>query len=1165
MNHLCTKWPVLQKLWVSKTFLSMRLTVYVFILTVFQGYALNGYAQVTKLNLNLENSTIREILLEIENISEFRFLYNSKMVNVGETVSVEFKELTIDKALTRLFKGTDIDYRIVDRQVVLFSKSESANESFGLQQQRTVSGTVTDNGGQPLPGVTVVIKGTTQGTVTGSNGKYELSGVPDDATLVFSFIGMRTKEAVIGDNPVINVSMEIESVGLEEVVAIGYGVKERRTLTSSVSSVDVNEAVKQPSSSIAQSLAGRSAGLNVNLESAQVGGAVELQIRGSATGRSPLIVIDGMPTSDFQGAQGGRFLTGNVDAVLSTLNPQDIESIDILKDASATSIYGSKAAGGVILITTKKGKAIENLEGSFDVNFSALTGIQNYYNVPEMFDAITYMTEFNKVQYEWWLYDSRSDIYSNIPKPGGWIAPEPYSVSYNEEDINKFRNGERKSTDWIKEITRQGIIHDYDFSVTGNHKNTRFYTSFSAFDQKGIIKNNNLSKYTGRINVEQNFGEMLTGGINVTYSQQNVDNVAIGGEGQQAESAGIFLGALTFMPTVPVYTDEGKFSLNDREPNVPNPVSHLAADNTTQIERFLNTAFLNYRITPEFSVRGQAGVDRNQSRLYAYIPTTHIYGASVGGRADRSERINTNYQLQLLLNYVKTFGDNRHSISSTLGTEYMKFNREGTSTTATGFPFDGIKWYNLNLGANRPVVGSFGGSSELISYFLRSSYSFDNRFFLTANFRIDGSSNFAPGDQYAFFPGISAGWDVSQESFMKNAWLSQLKLRAGYGETGNDKIDPAFTDWYAAGYNTMWGNTIISGVGIEGLGNPDLTWEKQTEVNAGIDFGFFKNRVNGSIDVFNRKISRILGNRNIGSWNPVSSVKYNLDAIKQTYGTELTLNSRNVKSADFSWESLVTFTYYRDRWLKRDPSYVLEINESPQQFFNELWYYKSDGLVPTGSDDPLNLIPGTVRILDVNSYLLDEEGNRVMDENNKPMYSGEPDGKIDAADLVKIGVNTPFTIGFNNSFQYKQFDFSVYAYGVFNQWMEDLVKTQMGAPGLSRLIGRGMNMETSALNRWTPENQDASEVSSLQGKASEFRALGGWGDYYLQDAWFIRLQNITLGYTVSKGRLKKLRLFGTVTNAFVFTPYTGMDPETDTYLGSYPPQRTISFGVQLGL
>jgi TonB-linked SusC/RagA family outer membrane protein len=1157
-NELTDEWDFS---YLTKTFKIMRITLFLMLALILQTFANEAYSQKTKLSLDYTNTRLEVVLDEIEDLTEFFFLANEKLVDLNRSISLSAKNKKIDEILDELFAGTDVVYTITDRKIILAPSFLSE----GQQQQRTVSGTVTDETGQPLPGATVVIKGTTQGTVTNADGNYTLTNIPEDATLVFSFVGMRTQEVQIEGRTTFTVVMEEETIGIDEVVAIGYGVQKRRSVTSSISSVDVADAVKTTSStSIAQNLSGRAAGLTTNLMSAQPGGYVDLQIRGEATGRSPLIVIDGMPTSDFSPSTVGRFGSGRIDGVLSSLNPNDIESIDILKDASATSIYGSKAAGGVILITTKTGKA--GKKDYFTVNATASAGVQKYFNLPEMLSPVEYMQETNRVLYENFLYDSRQSVYANVPKPANWKQPSPYLPYYSDAEINKFMSGEKSGTDWLDVITRTGLVQDYNLSVNGNQNNANYLISFSAFDQKGIIRNNDLAKYTGRVNFEQKFGEKISAGVKVNFSQINLANVAVQEEGRKFENAGIILAALQFDPTLPVYDENGNFHPNVRSSIFHNPASILEMDNETRMERFMSTVHLNYKILPELSVRLQTGFDRNQSENYAYNPTSTISGKSTEGKADRSSNEKTNHQIQFLINYIKTFSEN-HNFSGSLGSEYMKYASEMLGVSAANFPYDGALWWNLNLGADRPSVSSYGSTSELLSYFLRLSYDYDFKYFLTANFRVDGSSKFAPDNQYAFFPGISIGWDLAQESFMISSIINQMKLRAGFGITGNDDIGTAFTDWYAPGANTMWGSNIISGVRLAGLGNPNLTWEKQKDLNFGLDFGFFKNRIFGSVDFFNREISRVLGNKDLVSFNPVTSINYNLDAKKQTYGTELTLNSRNIQSPDFSWNSTITFTYYRDRWFKRDPSYTLGINEKEKQFFGELWRYKSDGLVPLDTSDPLNIIPGTVKILDLDGYLRDSIGDRILDENGKAQYSGQPDGIIDAADLALIGVNQPFTIGFSNVLNFKRFDLTVFTYGMFNRWKTNNTKTFLGGGTAQSIVRTSVNLQRDVLERWNSDYKEGNAPSSSQ----SFTAYGT-GDFFLENAWFVRVRNITLGYTLpefnlQKANLKQLRIFCDITNPFLFTPYSGTDPETDGFganePGAYPNQRTYMFGIEL--
>ena len=1142
----------------KQTIRVMKLTLFLSILTIFQLRATETYSQLTKLTLKLEDVKISDALKEIENQSEFFFIYSPKLIDVERKVSITAEKEDISNILNDIF-NKDTKFIVYDRQIIL-TKSDVTALSAKMQQQLKISGTVADEKGNPLPGVTVKVKTTTIGALSDASGKYTIDNAPQNATLIFSFIGMTTQEITTEGRSVIDVVLKEAITGLDEVVVIGYGSQKRKSVTSSVASINVTDAALQSTSSVSQALNGRAAGLTANITSAQPGGSVALQIRGSATGRSPLIVIDGMPTSDYSPTMVGRFQTGSLDATLSSLNPNDIESIDILKDASATSIYGSKAAGGVILITTKTGKAIG--AETFSVDFSASGGIQEDFGLPQMLSAIDYMKETNKVLKEDFLYNSRTDVYANVPKPSGWVNPAPYIPFYTDAQIGDYISGNKTGTNWLDLVSRTGSVQDYNLSVNGNQKNTKVFASFSSHDQKGIIKNNELSKYVGRVNVDQNFGEKLSGGITINLSQINSNNVSIG-NGDLWENGGILEACLQFDPTLPVRDSNGNYQSNTRQSNFMNPVSYLELSNITKMERILGTAFLNYKILPGLSFRAQTGFDRNQSEAYSYLPTNTIVGLAVNGEARRAESLATNYQVQFLLNYIKTFSA-KHNVSATLGSEYMKYNTEGIGIISTNYPFDGALWNNLALGADRPSISSNGGSSEVQSYFLRTSYDYDFKYFITANFRVDGSSKFSPNDQYAFFPGISIGWDMARESFMESTqnWISALKLRAGFGITGNDNIGTAFSDWYSPGANTMLGTNIISGVRMAGIGNPNLTWEKQKDINFGIDFNLFHGRIYGSVDYFNRQISRILGSKNLLSYNYISTISYNLQSVKQTNGAEFTLNTRNIKSSDFSWNTGITFTYYRDRWLKRDPSYVYAINDSEKQLFNELWYYKSDGLVPVNTTDPLNVIPGTIKILDVNGYLKDGNGVNIVDSNGKPEYLGKPDGKIDAADLVKIGVNIPFTIGFSNILNYKRFDLSIYTYGVFNRWKINSTKSTFGGSGVHSIVNPSINLEIGALNRWNSDHQDGIDPSSSQNFAKY-----GSGDFWLEKAGFVRVRDITLGYTIPSllnGKIKHLRLFFDVMNPFIFTPYTGMDPETDAYLGAYPNQRTFMVGVKAG-
>jgi TonB-linked SusC/RagA family outer membrane protein len=804
------------------------------------------------------------------------------------------------------------------------------------------------------------------------------------------------------------------------------------------------------------------------------------------------------------------------------------------------------------LITTKRGK-----EGKVNVTLNVTSGIQQIYKLPEMLDVVSFLNESNKVSKEDFLYNNKIAPYGANKWEDFAANYKPY---YDQNAIDKFRNG-APSTNWLNNVTRQGAIQNYNLSVNGGTSSTRYFVSFEYYDQKGVIKKDNYKKYTGRINIDQNFGSKVTTGITMNINQIKNDNVALGSGAY--EFSGVIRSALQFNPTLPIRDSNGRYSVDPRLPYMPNPISILDVNSKTRTERIISTAFLSYEFIKGLTIKGTIGVDRNQGQAYSYLPTTTLYGAMAQGSASRSQTEKTDYLANVMCNYNKTFAK-KHVMGITTGTEYQKYNWEGFGASTSIFPYDGMIWNNLALGAQaRPGVSSYGGSSETQSFIGRWNYAYDERYFFTANFRRDGSSNFAPNYKWGTFIGFSMGWNIANESFMASTrdFLDQLKFRAGYGQTGNDNIGTAFSDFYRTGANTLWGNSIITGIFLGGLGNPDLKWETQTDINVGLDFGILHNRITGSIDVFNRTISDILGNKPLMSYNEVGSITYNFDAEKETSGIEASLSSTNVKKDKFEWTTDATFTYYRDRWKKRDPNWKPDIHQDYKAFFNELWFIKSDGLIQPGEtvSYTTNPIPGTIKLKDIDGYLLDNDGKRVLDDSGRPQRLGKPDGKIDNADLVRIGINIPYTIGLDNTFKYKNFDLNVYAYGIFNQWKINNTLIEYGQE--SYRLAHGTNMMTKILERWNSDNMTGTFSSSLQGMYGM-----GNGDFFLEKAWFIRIRNISAGYRLPANiinGIQNLRVYGDIQNAFLFTPYTGTDPESDNYTAAYPNQRSFSLGIQL--
>lgn len=1035
------------------------------------------------------------------------------------------------------------------KQKIIFLITFLLLSIYSYAQQINVTGTVFDPKlNEPIIGATVQVKGTTtHGAITDINGMFSLNVVKGDV-IVITFIGYQPYTITVNKaESNFKINLIEDSRALDEVVVVGYGSMKRKEITGSVTNVAMDQMPSASAISVAQMLGGRAAGLSANLTSAQPGAKTKLQIRGSATGREPLIVIDGFPVSDFSDTGVGPYGRGDTDAILSSINPDDIASIDILKDASATSVYGTRAAGGVILITTKKGKS-----GRVSVGFNANVGFAKIYGLPNLLGPTEYMNAVNNAQKEIYMYNNKIGVYGEKPES----ELEKFNPKFKEEDFAEWKG--KEGTDWMKEISRTAMVQNYGANIQGGSETSQYYASVGYSGQEGVIKTNNYNKYTGLFNIDQKFGNKVKLNLNLNASRIDMDNVALQeGYGGQSD---IIRTALSFPTNLPVRDEEGKFTSNPMLTDMDNPVSFLDMKNKTRTDRLMGHASLSYEVISGLTVQGMVGFDYASSQAYSYLPKSTRLGANAGGQADRSLNQKNDYQTQLRVNYNKDFKE-LHHLNVMVGTEFMSMNREGFKAGNKNFMTDSFLWNNLGLGASAaPTVGSSGSKSQTLSYVVRTNYSFDERYFITASLRVDGSSNFTKNHQWGYFPGISMGWDIARESFMESTRnvIDHMKIRAGYGQTGNDKIGAALSDFYKPGDKILIGNTLYASTKLGGFGNPDLKWETQTDFNIGVDFSLWSGRLSGSVEYFNRVVSDILGERTLSSASELTKIVANMDSKKQTYGYEFTLNSRNITTKNFSWNTTATFTYYRDRWLKRDRNWVPDINDSPKAYFNELWYYESDGLVQVGDKLPYTdkPIPGTVKIKDLDGYLLDEGGNKVLDENGIPKRLGRPDGKIDNADKRRIGVNAPYTIGLTNNLRYKNFDLNISAYGVFNRWMTNSTLQMLTNVNDLKL---GNNIMDKGLNSWSSDNQQGYYPSANQ-SASRF----GVGDFYVEKAWYIRISNIDLGYTfpLQKYKINNLRVYASLRNPFLFTPYEGLDPETDAREASYPNSRTYSIGLQ---
>ena len=1132
-------------------------------------------AQV-KVSVSASKQPVETVLEQIKQSSGYEIFYNDDHVKNLRPVTIKAKNEDIKKVLDKVFAGTGISYTIRDKQVIITTKDKgkaTTKETPAQKKEdakkpvasRTVTGTVTGTDGEPLIGATVREKGTDNATVTDFNGEFSLKTRTPNATLEFSYVGYKNATIKANSGKTLAIEMQENSEVLDELVVVGYGAVKKSDLTGSVSQIKVNETTAATVSSVTNALAGKAAGLQVSLNTAQPGSASTIRIRGAASpncDNSPLIVIDGFPvnpTSDSKTAVG-RYDSGSNDNFLGSINPNDIESIEVLKDASSTAIYGARAGHGVILITTKKGKA-----GKATVTYSGNASIQTIAKSYEMLDSRAFMIETERYRKEKWRIDNYVGMFGGEDEDL-MMQTSPYVPKYTQEMIDN--PGE--TTDWFGEVTRNGFQTQHNLTVQGGSENTRYLVSGNFFLQNGIVKNNDLERFTFRTNISQKFNEHFSGGVNLTFSR--IDQNSIPSGSSFNENAGVIVSTSQQNPLQPVRDENGNYTLNPEASFLPNPVSMLEITNKSRRDRFLGSMYVEYKPIRDLTLKLNLGIDRNNQKRSVYLPKTTLYGQKVNGQADIAQYDQNDYLLEFTASYNKQFAD-IHSLNAVAGYSFQKFNKEGVSAGNSDFLSDALLYNALSFGQyTKPWVGSSRSDDEMASFFGRVNYTLMGRYLLTATLRADGSSYFAKGHQWGYFPSVALGWRFSEENFMKDlrSWFSNGKLRLSWGQTGNSSIGyqaiSLYTDrdHWGNRFNHGFGGTEYIGFQLTQLGNPEITWETTTEYNAGIDLGFFHNRLNLSVDYFSREISNLLNWRPLQHLSEVLSIADNMGKTR-SHGLEITLNTTNIDNRDFSWTSDFTFSFYRDRWEERADGWNPAAYEQYKGAIRS-WqgFYVADGLVQPGEEIPHmpNAIAGQIKVKDINGYSYNADGTFKTDEHGLPILTGKPDGKINDADRVYLGSRDPgFILGFNNSFRFKDFDFNIYFYGHFNQWTTGSYY-DMWLGSISS-IDNGRNVPVSASEIWSTDNP----TGWRPGYAQMYNTYdSGATTFYMKKCWFVRCRNITIGYNVPvKKGLSKLRVYADVTNPFMLTNYKGLDMETDANDSSwaYPNIRSYNLGVEI--
>jgi len=1016
-------------------------------------------------------------------------------------------------------------------------------------QGRIITGEVTaaeDN--RPLAGATVLIQGTTSGTSTNDSGKYTIKAPANSGQLEITFSGYSTETVKLGATSVVNVSLRLSNNQLGEVVVIGFGSQRKRNITGAISSIKSDELNKSTITNFTQALEGKVAGLTALQSSGQPGASVTVRIRSNPSFASSgvLYVLDGVPISDDAGDPGTldpRFGSGGVDrSPLNFINPNDIESIEVLKDASAASIYGARAGAGVVLITTKQGKGKKpklSYNGSYAYQKPA-----NFYHLLNTHD---YMVEKNRFSKEIWLNTNGIAPYGN-KDPN---SVQPFKPQYSDNEIINAV----AMPDATKAISQNGFINQHNVSLSGSNAGTRYYISGNYLDQQGVLKGSDYTRYNGRINLDQTINDHLKLGVSLVTSNSKAKNPSVGvGTG---DASGMIAAAIIYPPTLPFRDSSGNYLLNPLYAKAANPLSFLEINDNTTASRLLTNGYIEWKVIEGLLAKASFSYDQSSSERSSYMPKTFLYGSSVNGQASITQRHTNSKSLEYTLNYSHDFGLDQ-TLQVLGGYSYQLLNRNGSFAGNYGFLTDNFLYNNLGLGnAPRPTVGSDKSSQVWASYFGRVIYNVKDKYLFQASIRRDGSSVFAVNKKYGVFPSFSAGWIVSDESFFKKniSFISFLKFRTSYGTTGNSNIGSSAFGYYSSGNNYVFGNAINPGVYLSQLNNDNLTWETAREYNVGLDFQIIKSRISGSVDYFNKTISNLLIFRPLPADFPVSTVADNVGKTRSK-GWGIEIKSRNLVSNSgngFEWKTSFTLSHYYDSWIQRSDASLktLEKYIDPHGPFNGIYGYVSDGIYNGVKAPPAmpGIIPGVLMIKDLNGY-----------DNVTGNLTGVPDGKISSADQTLLGVGDPnLSFGINNSFHFGNFDLSIYMYGItgkkFNQDYARTFNDQQ-----REFVTRGKNQLDIIKSQWSSVNPNGKYPTGVDNIYSGYAYSSS---LWVEKANFLRCRDINLGFTVPAQILQKQKFFSSLTvnldfqNVFILTKYRGLDPELQSFYAYPNPFSTV--------
>ena len=1097
--------------------------IYLLLFAVFLPYSL--FAQETRISISVTNISLQQFFVEIEKKSNVRFSYVDNSLDPKKDITLSVNDESVETVLNRVLSSKGLRYTKTGNTIAIhpIQSTQSVQEN---KQNITVTGTIVDESGEPIPGINVVIKGTTTGQITDVNGKYTIDVPNKNAVLVFSFIGYATQEFIVGDQQSINSTMREELTELDEVVVVGYGSVKKRDLTGSVGSLNSEKITAVPAKDAAQAMQGRVPGVFVNTSSFRPGSNPTVLIRGkrSISGSSdPLYVLDGMPI-------GG----------LSDVSPGDIESIDVLKDASATAIYGARGSNGVVMITTKKGK-----EGKTQVDYNGYYGFQTILNQPQYMNGAEFaecvresyratgaytsagqdkILDFTKTSTSFGGNPTNQADQVNFSNPTDKHTWESIAMAYDANgnyDPSKVRSG----GEWWKKIYRTGMVTDHQLSIRGGNTKTQYVFSGNYYKEDGVAKDEDFSRYMVRVNLDHEISKWIKVGAQTQFSNS-----------LQNRGSSLY-NSWRVTPLGRFYDDNGDLLTYVSGTDVIyfNPLQYLVSDAVSKpykVNRFIG----NYYGEIKFPVEGL----KFRTNLGLATRTIQDYDFQSGnarsdGRnyAKNATEAQSNYVWENMLFYNKEIGD--HDFTLTAMQSIQQYKHENNDITVRDITSDALLYYDVGSGLSVDGINSNKSQWNLASFMGRVNYSYKGRYLLTVSTRYDGSSRLATGHQWVMFPAAAFAWRVSDEDFMQNqSLINNLKVRVGYGVTASSEVNAYETKGTLSTRYYPFINAkreIVKAIGYSPnrMPNYELTWETTRQWNAGIDFSLIKYRVNGSVDVYLQNTKDLLLDRQLPVVSGFSVIKSNIGNTRNK-GIELSINTINIERRDFTWST--------DLMLYANKEEIVELyngkeNDSANKWFigealNVFYDYKKIGIWQDTPEDieemakfranGTNFKPGDIRIWDNGDYKISPEDDQVIQGKVRPTITGS---------LI-------------NTFRYKGFDFSFFFLANYGA----MIKNELN------YLNQSYRNGNVKVDYWTPTNP----TNEAPRPTADITNLNYITTMHFQKSDFLRLRNITLGYTLPKSSLQRLsvsrcRLYALVQNPWIWTNYKGIDPEVESTAG----------------